>query len=265
MAGFKQPNPANAILVDVAALNAIVIALAKMNPSTLEDVENGMIWLDVDSGKLVWKRFNGQGWEQITSADVDAASVGGAKPSATATANSIPLRDADGKLAGDITGKAKTAETAEKLSSTLGLEGGGTGATSAQQARQNLGVPPTDHASTTATHGMGTGEKYGHNRLSDAIDSVSDAAGGVAATPLAVKTVADMSAEGIEKALEAASNASAAAGEAQTTANAGVEAAAQAQAVADAAFPASKLTSGTAELEAGVSALPTGSVYLMYE
>lgn len=258
MAGFKQPNPANAILVDVAALNAIVIALAKMNPSTLEDVENGMIWLDVDSGKLVWKRFNGQSWEQITSADVDAASVGGLKPMATATPNSIPVRDKDGKLAGDITGKAKSAESADKLGATLGLEGGGTGATSAQQARANLGTPPTDHASTAQTHGIGTGQKYGHNRLSDATDSVSDAAGGVAATPLAVKTVADMATEGIESALEAA-------GAAQITANAGAEAAAQAKAVADAALPASKLTYGTTELEAGTSALATGSIYLMYE
>lgn len=64
---------------------------------------------------------------------------------------------------------------------------GGTGATTAANARTSLDVPPTSHASTATTYGSGTDANYGHVKLSDATNGTSVAAsGGTAATPKAV-------------------------------------------------------------------------------
>lgn len=48
---------------------------------------------------------------------------------------------------------------------------------------------PISHASSSETYGKGTGTLFGHVKLSDTLTSDSDATGGVAATPKAVKAV----------------------------------------------------------------------------
>ena len=50
---------------------------------------------------------------------------------------------------------------------------------------------PTSHASSATTYGTGTSANYGHVKLSDSTSSTSSTNGGVAATPAAVKAVAD--------------------------------------------------------------------------
>ena len=50
---------------------------------------------------------------------------------------------------------------------------------------------PTSHASSATTYGTGTGSNYGHLKLSDSTTSTSSTNGGIAATPAAVKAVAD--------------------------------------------------------------------------
>ena len=52
------------------------------------------------------------------------------------------------------------------------------------------GKAPTSHASSDTTYGVGTTQRYGHVKLCDSASSVT-AACGVAATPSAVKSVAD--------------------------------------------------------------------------
>lgn len=52
---------------------------------------------------------------------------------------------------------------------------------------------PIAHASTATTYGIGTSGNYGHVKLSDATNSTSAAASGVAATPKAVKDALDAS------------------------------------------------------------------------
>ena len=52
------------------------------------------------------------------------------------------------------------------------------------------GKAPTAHASSDTTYGVGTTQQYGHVKLCDGASSVT-AANGVAATPAAVKSVAD--------------------------------------------------------------------------
>lgn len=48
---------------------------------------------------------------------------------------------------------------------------------------------PTSHASSSTTYGIGNGLYYGHVSLSDSLDMGTDADYGIAATPMAVKTV----------------------------------------------------------------------------
>lgn len=50
---------------------------------------------------------------------------------------------------------------------------------------------PTSHASSATTYGAATSSNYGHVKLSDSTTSTSGAASGVAASPAAVKAVAD--------------------------------------------------------------------------
>ena len=59
---------------------------------------------------------------------------------------------------------------------------------------------PTNHASTANTHGLSSGTKYGHSKLSDKVDDTSDISKGVAATPKAVKTAYDKGVEAKAKA-----------------------------------------------------------------
>ena len=54
------------------------------------------------------------------------------------------------------------------------------------------GKAPASHASASTTYGAGSGSNYGHVKLSDSTSGTSNANGGVAATPAAVKALADL-------------------------------------------------------------------------
>lgn len=54
------------------------------------------------------------------------------------------------------------------------------------------GKAPTNHASEGTTYGVGTDSLYGHLKLSDSVTSESSTAGGIAATPAAVKAAYDL-------------------------------------------------------------------------
>ena len=56
-------------------------------------------------------------------------------------------------------------------------------------------MPPTSHASTGTTYGIGTASNYGHVKTSDSVTSTSDTSSGIAATPKAVKTAYDKALE----------------------------------------------------------------------
>lgn len=62
---------------------------------------------------------------------------------------------------------------------------------------------PKSHASTATTYGAGNSTKYGHVKLSDAINSTSSAANGVAATPSAVKSAYDLASSAMASASSA--------------------------------------------------------------
>ena len=115
--------------------------------------------------------------------NLDAQKVDGYSASTGTTANTIPVRNANGKLPGDITGNASTASSAAALSATNPIDKGGTGATTAAQARANLVVPPKSHASSSTEYGAGSSTQYGHLKSHDEPDATLTAATGHAFSP----------------------------------------------------------------------------------
>ena len=168
MASITSPRLNNTIRTDVPAINAILKALAKADPSILSDIENGTKrFYEGTSGWEFQELINGA-WTTHTNFNIDAQSVDGFNTSVDAVASTIVVRGTDGKLKGNLTGKADTAGTADKLASTLAVTAGGTGATSVADARTNLGVPPTNHKSTTTNYGVSSATEYGHSMAGSA-------------------------------------------------------------------------------------------------
>lgn len=90
---------------------------------------------------------------------------------------------------------------------------------------------PKAHASTETAYGVGDGSKYGHVKLSDSHTSTSSVSGGIAATPVAVKSAYDLASQ----ASGTASSAYDLANEAGQVATDAAQTAADAQSAAEAA------------------------------
>ena len=204
---LKNPILSNPIAVDIQKLNEILDALSKANPTDVEGISTGAVRLyEVSSGKWQWQLYNGTSWAPVPFLQHNVDQLDGYHAAITPASNTVAVRNASGVLEDSITGNAATASSAATLSQTLPVNKGGTGATTSEAARANLGVSPTSHASTNTTHGVGNATQYGHLKLSDATNNLSGVSGGVAATPAAVKaamtrasTLATSSAAGIVK------------------------------------------------------------------
>lgn len=121
---------------------------------------------------------------------------------------------------------AKAASDAAKAASNAQSTANGATTAASNAMAEAQKKADINHASSATTYGIGTGDKYGHVKLSDAVDSDSSTSAGIAATPKAAKTAYDKGVEALNK----ANAANTAAGNAQTTANQAVGAAADAQA-----------------------------------
>ena len=255
---WDSPALDQSINADLPAIKNKFQALVKGDPSLVQNPPVGAKRLvEIDSGNWQVQQYNGHTWSNIGKLKMDVDTVDGYDAAITPTANTVAVRNASGLLQDSITGNAATASSAATLSQTLAVNKGGTGATTSEAARSNLGAAPTSHASATATHGVGSDAVYGHLKLSDATDSLSGVGGGVAATPAAVKDAKD-----------AAISAGAAASAAQQTADAAASAAGTAQQTADAAVSAADKAQQTAdsavvkaEEAASKAGLPLGHFY----
>ena len=189
---LKNPILSNPIAVDIPKLNEILDALSKANPTDVDGISTGAMRLyEVSSGRWQWQEYNGSSWAAVPFLQHNVDQLDGYHAAITPAANTVAVRNASGLLQDSITGNAATASSAATLSQTLPVNKGGTGATTSEQARTNLGVPPTSHASTATMYGAGNATQYGHLKLSDATDSASGVSGGVAATPAAAKAAKD--------------------------------------------------------------------------
>ena len=185
---WNWPALVNKIAQDVPFLQRALGALLKQDPTSIENIPSGAKRLcEASSGKWQGQAYSGSSWSPVPFLQHNVDQLDGYHAAITPAANTVAVRNASGLLQDSITGNAATASSAATLSQTLQVSKGGTGATSSDQARVNLGVPPTSHASTATTYGVGNATQYGHVKLSDAVDSASGATGGTAATPAAVK------------------------------------------------------------------------------
>lgn len=187
MASFNDPKLNNHIADDVPAIRQLLRSVAALDPSTGNtDIPNGAKRLVETAQGYEFQSYNGTSWTTLEKWNIDVQKVDGYSASTGTTANTIPVRDANGKIPGDITGNADTATKANELSEVNPIAMGGTGAITAEQARNNLEVPPKGHASASTTYGVGTGGMYGHVKLSDYASDLYGVPEGIAATPLAV-------------------------------------------------------------------------------
>ena len=182
---ITTPSLTNAILLDIPAINNVLKALAKVDPSTLEGFEAGT--KRIVEGANGWEihQFDGTSWGVLSKFNIDAQTVDGYNTSTSATKNTIPVRNANGAIPGNITGNAAS------ITETLPINKGGTNATDSATARNNLGAAPTSHASSENTYGVGNASNYGHLKLTNTVSSDLDTADGCALTPAGAKTELD--------------------------------------------------------------------------
>ena len=165
--GWNNPKLENIIARDVPEIKRMLTALAKLDPSLVsDDIPAGAKRFTlIDSTNWQIQSYYNNNWVPISTKlmhNVDR--LDGYHAAITPNANTVAVRNADKKLEGDITGHAATASSAATLSETLPVNKGGTGATTSEQPRTNLGVPPTSHASSNTTYGLGSNLNYGHVR-----------------------------------------------------------------------------------------------------
>ena len=138
MPSLKSPALPNLISKDVPDVNSLLNSLAKMDYAGVTDIPVNAVRFN-RSTKL-FEIYNGTAWASAGKLAHDVETVDGFSANAGQVANTIPVRDANKKLPGDITGNAATAGSATTLSATLPVNKGGTGATTSAAARANLGV-----------------------------------------------------------------------------------------------------------------------------
>lgn len=162
---WNGPQLGSPIRLDVPELQKKLIALLKQDPTSVADIPSGAKRL-VNTSGVQWQvqQYNGSSWAAIGKLMHDVDKLDGYHAAITPAASTIAVRNASKQLEGDITGNAATASSAATLSQTLPVNKGGTGATTSAQARTNLGVPPTSHASSGTAYGLGSNLNYGHVR-----------------------------------------------------------------------------------------------------
>ncbi len=133
---------ANKIASDVPAIKTMLDALANMDFTGITNLpENAKRIFSVTGGVQIQK-YASNAWATVGKLMHDVDTVDGKHAATGTTANTIPVRDSSGKLPGDITGNASTASKASDLADNyvVPVAKGGTEASTAAEARKNLGV-----------------------------------------------------------------------------------------------------------------------------
>lgn len=167
---------ANKIASDVPAIKTMLDALAKMDFTGITGIPANVKRIASVTGGVQIQKYASNAWATVGKLMHDVDTVDGKHAATGTTANTIPVRDASGKLPGDITGNASTASEASALRDgyTVPLAKGGTGATTTAAARANLGADNAANITkgTLSTARGGTGRTDGF-----VTDVVIDASG----------------------------------------------------------------------------------------
>lgn len=142
MASWNIPALVNKISEDVPAIKALLTALFKWTDTDTSDVPEGAKRLQTVSGGRQIQEYSGSAWASVGKLMHDVDMLDGKHASTSQTADTIPVRDSNGSVPGNITGNAATATEASSLASgyTVPVANGGTGATTQKGARESLGA-----------------------------------------------------------------------------------------------------------------------------
>ena len=180
-ADFARPNLGNKIKEDIPGLYDILQALATGATQGTVNTPTGTLNFYIDgNNNLKIQRLDASGaWVDIAQLKNDADTLDGFHATTSTTKNTIPVRDSNGAVPGSITGNAPTATKAQQLTDINPVAMGGTGASTAADARTNLGVPPISHASVATTYGVSTDKNYGHAKATSTTPKKASADGTV--------------------------------------------------------------------------------------
>lgn len=109
MADYQNPKASNAILGDLQEIVTLIQSGAKMDPSGNTNIPNGAKRVVSVTGGYQIQSYNGSTWVSIGKLIHDCDTLDGKNSNTGTTANTIPVRDKNGDLPGDITGNAATA------------------------------------------------------------------------------------------------------------------------------------------------------------
>lgn len=109
MADYSNPKASNAILGDLQEIVALIQAGAKMDPSGNTNIPNGAKRVVSVTGGYQIQSYNGSTWVSIGKLIHDCDTLDGKNANTGTTANTIPVRDQNGALPGNVTGNAATA------------------------------------------------------------------------------------------------------------------------------------------------------------
>ena len=139
---FSAPAISNKIASDIDSIRELAKLIARLRGDLADNAPDGTIIFNqsamnfqMKSGS-VWNALDGDTGKYAFNVD----KLDGFHANAGIIANSIVVRDSKGVIPGNISGRAPNATQADKLTTVNPIAKGGTGASTAAQARANLGT-----------------------------------------------------------------------------------------------------------------------------
>lgn len=139
---FSAPAISNKIASDIDSIRELAKLIAKLRGDLADNAPDGTIIFNQTAMNFQMK--NGAVWSALDDGtgkyafNVDR--LDGFHANAGIIANSIVVRDSKGVIPGNISGRAPNATQADELTTVNPIAKGGTGASTAAQARSNLGT-----------------------------------------------------------------------------------------------------------------------------